>query len=201
MDPQSFSRAVDIQMETLLRQMYAEMDVKETMPLDKLAVANPDLYAQMRSAAEAAVEGAASSRDGGVGGGGGRSGGGRDGGGGGGDDSSSERLSLRSATGLGVGIYPDPDPQNKENKENKDKNVSGPFVNAFLAEAPVVVCLGRAEALLKQLLDTERRASSLSDAETLFNGNFQSFTLHFCSSVLFFFCLLVVVIFLAFRFI
>lgn len=165
-DRPSFTRAVEIEMENLLRHMYADMDVKETIPLDKLAVANSDLFARMRTAAEATVKlnGYAQTRDS--------------------SDTiindsvpKTRRQTLRSATGLGVGIYPSyitGDDVESDNVTIKSNNC-GPLVNAFLAEAPVVLDIGRAEALLKQLLETEIRASTLSDAETLFNGNTTAF--------------------------
>ena len=144
-------------MEILLRQMYKDMNAQQTIPLNQLAVANPDLFAQMRVAAEVAVK--AYDR----------------GGGGGGiepmridDDAptgvevnADRKVSLRSATGLGVGIYP---------KGPTGEKKEGPFVNAFLAEAPVVLDIGRAQCLLKQLIDTESKATATIDAESLFNG-------------------------------
>ena len=146
-----------------MRQMYADMNAQQTIPLNQLAVANPDLFAQMRVAAETAVN--AYDRGGGGGGGGGNRGiepmrid----------DDApthveanADRKVSLRSATGLGVGIYP---------KGPTGERKEGPFVNAFLAEAPVVLDIGRAQCLLKQLLDTESKAAATIDAESLFNG-------------------------------
>ena len=149
-------------MESLLRQMYVDMNAQQTIPLNQLAVANPDLFSQMRVAAELAVK--AYDRGGGSGGAGNR-----------GiepmridDDAptgvevnADRKVSLRSATGLGVGIYP---------KGPTGEKKEGPFVNAFLAEAPVVLDIGRAQCLLKQLIDTESKAAATIDAESLFNG-------------------------------
>ena len=170
-DRQSYNRAIDLEMENLLRHMYADMDVKETIPLDKLAVANPDLFAQMRKAAEATVKGTGYVQN-------------RD------NNESvmvdttpkTRRQTLRSATGLGPGIYSSDTTGTgtDSDKTKKPLDQSGPLVNAFLAEAPVVLDIGRAEALLKQLLETEIRASTLSDAETLFNGNATMFSIHIC---------------------
>ena len=173
-DRLSYTRAIDIEMENLLRHMYADMDVKETIPLDKLAVANPDLFAQMRKAAEATVKGTGYVQN-------------RD------NNESvmvditpkTRRQTLRSATGLGAGIY-STDATATGTDSDKAKislDQGGPLVNAFLAEAPVVLDIGRAEALLKQLLETEIRASTLSDAETLFNGTATMFCIYFCSNL------------------
>ena len=170
-DRLSYTRAIDLEMENLLRHMYADMDVKETIPLDKLAVANPDLFAQMRKAAEATVKGTGYVQN-------------RD------NNESvmvditpkTRRQTLRSATGLGAGVY-STDATATGTDSDKAKislDQGGPLVNAFLAEAPVVLDIGRAEALLKQLLETEIRASTLSDAETLFNGTATMFCIYFC---------------------
>lgn len=152
-----------------MRQMYVDMNAQQTIPLNQLAVANPDLFAQMRVAAEAAVHAYDRGGSGGGGGGAGGVGGNRgiepmriD------DDApanveanADRKVSLRSATGLGVGIYP---------KGPTGERKEGPFVNAFLAEAPVVLDIGRAQCLLRQLLDTESKAAATIDAESLFNG-------------------------------
>jgi hypothetical protein len=166
----AFARAVEIEMENLLKQMYADMNATQTIPLEQLAVANPDLYAQMRTAAESTVH--AYDRDRGDRGGGGSGGGAGRGGessgwradaASGADESSERKISLRSATGLGVKLA-------GKGGVTEGKRGSGPFVNAFIAEAPVVVDISRAEALLKQLLDTEIKTASLADAESIFTG-------------------------------
>jgi hypothetical protein len=157
-------------MENLLKQMYADMNATQTIPLEQLAVANPDLYAQMRTAAESTVH-AYDRERGDRGGGGGGTGAGRGGESSGwradaapvGDDTAERKMSLRSATGLGVKLI-------GKGGVTEGKRGSGPFVNAFIAEAPVVVDISRAEALLKQLLDTEIKTASLADAESIFTG-------------------------------
>jgi hypothetical protein len=158
-------------MENLLKQMYADMNATQTIPLEQLAVANPDLYAQMRTAAESTVHAYDRERGDRGGGGGGGTGAGRGGESSGwradaapvGDDTAERKMSLRSATGLGVKLI-------GKGGVTEGKRGSGPFVNAFIAEAPVVVDISRAEALLKQLLDTEIKTASLADAESIFTG-------------------------------
>ena len=169
----TFARSVEIEMEGLLRQMYVDMNAQQTIPLDQLAVANPELYAQMRTAAEATVSANSNVninvndrgnvKTGGVQGRGGvestATGSAST------IESNNERkLSLRSSSGLGSYMPP-------KGQINEGIKGRGSLVNAFIAEAPVVLDLGRAECLLKQLLATEKYAKTISDAESLFDGN------------------------------
>jgi hypothetical protein len=122
-------------MENLLYQMYADIGTEQRMSLGQLQQANPDLFAQMRATAENKVnEGSHESKEG-------------------------EKVGavierkelLRSSAGLGVSAVPA-----GTDLEATPLEV-GPFVNAFVAEAPVVLDLGRAHLLMSQFLDTERQ--------------------------------------------
>jgi hypothetical protein len=122
-------------MENLLYEMYADIGTNQKMSLGQLQQANPDLFAQMRATAEIKVNegsfGDSKGEKGGV--------------------VIERKELLRSSAGLGVSAVP----------AGTDLEASpievGPFVNAFVGEAPVVLDLGRAHSLMSQFLDTERQ--------------------------------------------
>lgn len=149
------SREIEIEMKNLLTQMYSNMDVKDTMTLEQLATANADLYTQMKITAENHINEYNRNQ--------------RESGKIANKIPGEKKRSMYSAAGLGVGVISTPitgsgvEGMGESSGSSVNRIEYGPYVNAFVAEASVVLDISRAKALVRCLLETDMKYSTDKD--------------------------------------